>query len=432
MKQYDCNQDCYDVGETALPSLSRLLLVVVLVLFSFFAWAFFSEISQHVRGQGRVIPSGKIRNIQHLEGGIIREILVQEGDFVKSGQDLFVIDNMDASTSLNEALIKKNELEIHLVRLSAEKNGYIDPVFPEHLATTYSDIVKAETQLFEARKRAFERAVNVLEDQKEQKRLKLANLVENGRNLEAELAVALQQLRLNEKLVEAGSVSQSKYLDAQSRVGDFRTRIAQIEKEIPVLVSEEKEIKNKLGQARKRNESDIIEEINEASFEKRQIEERLNSFDDKVSRSRIVSPVSGIVNTRYVDTIGGVVGPGEVIADILPVSEQLVVEGQISTDDRAKIYPGLPVKIRLSAYDFRQNNAIDGHLSGISADSFMDQQGHSFYKIKVAIKTDVLPEDTEVFPGMIVDLNIMAERVTVLEALLKPFLNIKNNALRKM
>jgi len=432
MKQRYLRQDNGADGKKNAPITFDLLFVIILIISSFFLWANLSEITQHVRGQGRIIPLGKIRNVQHLEGGIIREILIKEGDRVKAGQELFIIDNIDASTNRNDALIKGNELEIRVVRLKAEKDNYSVPVFSEHLKKLYPQILVAEQELFQARKQAFKKEIDVLEDQRQQKRLKLDNLSEMSTNLRAENAVALKQLYLNEKMVKVGSVSQSKYLDSQSRVQNFQTRISQIEKEIPIIDAEIKEIQNKLEQTYKENEAKIIEETNKTSFEKKQIDGRLKSFDDKVSRARVTAPVTGIINARYIDTIGGVIGPGKIMADILPTSEQLEIEGKITTNDRPKIYLGLPVKIRLSAYDTRRTNAIDGTLTGISADSFTDQRGQSFYKIKVFIKSEEMPENMKIFPGMMADLHITAGRVTILKALLKPFMDLKNNALRKI
>jgi adhesin transport system membrane fusion protein len=411
---------------------SGLLFVLLFIIVSFFVWASMSDIVQHVQGQGRVIPSGKTRSVQHLEGGIVREILVKESDSVVVGQELFVIDNINASTNRNEAQLKENELGIRLVRLRAEQDGYVAPRFSDELTRVYPQIVKAEMQLFQARAKEFENEIGVLDEQVKQKHLRLESSQEILRNLKSELNIALEQLNLNKKMFEAGSVSRSKYLDAQSRVSNFRTRIAQMSKEIPVIRAEKSEVQSKLVQAQQQNEAEIIEEINSVAFEQKQVVERLGNFNDRVSRTKVLAPVHGVVNARYIDTVGGVVQPGAIMADILPLEEKLLVEGQVSTEDRQKIYLGLPVKIRLSAYDFKRTGAVDGVLKQISADSFADQQGRHFYKIKVEIDAGALPAGVGIFSGMVVDLNVTVGRVSVLEAILRPFLSIKNQAFKKM
>lgn len=406
------------------------ILMITLLLCAFFVWAYASEISQHVNGQGRVIPSGKTRTVQHLEGGIIAKILAKEGDIIEADQPLFVIDNLGVNTERNEAQIKLHQLESRLIRLSAEKDNADTLSFPEDLKNQYPEILKSEVELFDARKEEFEKKMQGLKDQIDQKRLKLENLENTRGNLGAELSVAYKQRDLNQKLFAAGSVSQSAYLDAQSKVSNFQTRISSIKKEIPVVRSEEAEIKSKLEQTHKEHEAQIIEDINKAAFERRQLIERLEQFDDKISRSRVLAPVRGILNVRYFDTIGGVVSPGGIMAEILPSNERLVIEGRISTEDRPKIYTGLPVSVRSSAYDFRKNAIIKGTLEKIGADSVQDNQGMPYYKITVVIDQEAMPKDIEIFPGMIVDVNVIVDRITILEAILKPFLDIQKNALR--
>ncbi len=406
------------------------IILIAMLISCFFAWAYFSEISQHVNGQGRIIPSGKTRTVQHLEGGIIADILVKEGDTVKSGQPLFIIHNFSVNKERNEAQIKLHQIESRIIRLSAEKDNADTLVFPDDLKKQYPKILKSEIALFDARKKEFENKLQVLKDQIDQKRLKLENLENTHRNLGTELSVAIKQRDLNKKLFSAGSVSQSTYLDTQSKVSNFKTRISSIKKEIPVVLSEKSEIQSKLKQTYKEYEAQIIEDLNKAAFERRQIIERLEQFDDKISRSTVSAPVSGILNIRYFNTIGGVVNPGGIMAEILPSKEQLVIEGRILTQDRPKIYIGLPVNIRSSAYDFRKNAIIKGRLEKISADSLQDTQGMPYYKITVIIDQKNMPENIKIFPGMVVDLNVIVDRITILNAILNPILEIQKNALR--
>jgi len=408
----------------------NVIYAICALLIIFFIWAFLSEISQHVKGYGQIIPSGKTRTIQHLEGGIISEIFVSEGDKVEKGQPLFTINSLIANTEQNEAKIKLHELESRFIRLQAQQKNQDELIFPLHLKENYPDIIQAETDLFRSQQQEFKERVRGFEDQINQKKLKLESLANTRANLQSELAVAIKQRDLNEKLYSVGSVSQSKYLDAESRVGNFKTRISGIKREIPVVRAEQAEIKSKLAQAYNEYESDILEEMNKTSFEKKQITERIEKLSDKVARSNVVSPVDGILNVRYFDTIGGVVNAGGTMAEIAPMNEQLIVEGRISTENRPKIYIGLPVNIRSSAYDFKKNSVIKGKLTSIGADSITDQQGVQYYKITAVIDSDGIPDDIEIFSGMVVDMNIVIGHVTVLQAILKPFLDIKNNALR--
>lgn len=408
----------------------NVVIVISSLLVVFFAWAYFSNIAQYVSGYGRIIPSGKTRTVQHLEGGIINTILVQEGDRVEKDQPLFIIDNIATNSNRNEAKIKFHQLESRLIRLQAEKNNEDSLVFPENLISDYPNIIVVEEDLFFARRNEFKNKVNGLNEQINQKDLRLDNLRSTRNNLQSELSVAVQQSELNEKLFNGGSVSQSTYLDAQSRVNNFRTRISSVSKEIPITLAEKTEIETKIKEAHNEYQADIIEDISKASFEQKQLLGKIDKFDNQISRSTVTAPVSGILNVRYFDTIGGVVQPGGAMAEILPLEEKLVVEGQVSTKDRPKIYTGLPVTVRSNAFDFRKDNIISGTLQQISADSFTDQQNNSFYKVIVVIDRNSLPKDIELFSGMIVDINIVVDKVSILQILLKPFWDTLDDSLR--
>jgi len=232
--------------------------VICVLLIVFFIWAFLSEISQHVRGYGQIIPSGKTRTVQHLEGGIISEIFVSEGDKVAKGQPLFTINSLIANTEQNEAKIKLHELESRFIRLQAQQKKQDNLIFPDHLKQGYADIIQAETDLFRSQQAEFKERVQSFEDQINQKKLKLESLANTRANLQSELSVAVKQRDLNKKLYSVGSLSQSKYLEAESRVGNFKTRISGVKREIPVVKAEQAEIKSKLAQIYKEYESDIL------------------------------------------------------------------------------------------------------------------------------------------------------------------------------
>ena len=145
----------------------------------------------------------------------------------------------------------------------------------------------------------------------------------------------------------------------------------------------------------------------------------------------ITSPVKGIVNKIYVNTIGGVVAPGSVLAEIIPIGETLVVEGKIATNDRGKIWLGLPVVMKVTAYDYSTFGGIKGELTHISADSFIDNRNNEFYQVRVTLDADKLSDSEPIYPGMTVNLNIVSSKVSVLRSILKPLWNIKDEAMRE-
>lgn len=408
------------------------LLIMVSLILIFTGWAYVSKIDEHVRGTGRVIPAGKARTIQHLEGGIVNKILAEEGDQVAAGATLFTIQNKRAESSRNEIEIDLTTQEIKKHRLLTELEDVDEITFDKALTESYASVIESETQQFRARRNEFLEKLSGIREQIRQKELRLADLNAQVTNLNAELDVAQEQFEIKERLYEAGATSRSQYLEAQSRVRNFTTRIGQVKKEIPVVVAEFSELQKRLSETREKQNADVTEDLTDVNVEIKKLQERLNALTDEVNRTEIKSPINGVVNKIFMNTRGGVMQPGQPLAEIIPVDELLIIEGQISTDDRGKIWPGLPVTAKITAYDYTIYGGLKGELTYISADSFIDKKGQEFYQIRVELKSDKLKDDQPIFPGMTADLNVIAGQTTILKAILKPFISIRENALKEL
>lgn len=410
----------------------RLPLIAVTVFLLFFIiWASFSSIDQQVSGVGRIIPAGKSRVIQHLEGGIVDEILVHEGQQVTPDQPLFTISNSRAKSDLQEIYVDVKSLEIRQKRLQAELAGEETVVFEKELNDNYKQIIEAELMLFHSRKRESEEKIKGISERLRQKKLKLEDLRARLRNLSEESAIAQRQNAIKKKLHESGASSESQYLDTQSQVKNFETRMGEVEKEIPITEAEYTEVLNLIEETKQNVKSAILDDLNKVNIELKKYQERVVGAKDQVARTTIKSPIKGIVNKVNINTIGGVIAPGQVVAEIIPLDEALVVEGMLSTDDRGKVWPSLPVKVKVKAYDYSIYGGIDGVLTQVSADSLIDGKGQEFYRINVDLKSNKLPGDKLLYPGMMVDLNILTGKVSVMQALLRPLLHIRDTALRE-
>lgn len=409
-----------------------VLWLVVAFIGIFFWWASTTEIEQHVRGAGRVVPAGKLRTIQHLEGGIIQDILVEEGQSVERGQVLFTVSNKRAQSELEEFKIAREALRIKQLRLEAELKNADRVDYDRAVEREYPGIVESERQLFHARQSEFREKMEGIKKRMQQKTLKLDEMQTNIRNLDKELAVASEQLKIKTRLRNSGAISRSQYLEAESAVKNFETRIARIQKEIPITKTELSELVSLLEETRQNWFSTVGEELNGVKVDIKKLNERIQALQDEVTRRAITSPIRGVVNKRYVNTIGGVIQPGESLAEIIPVDETLIVEGRISTDDRGKVWPGLDVVAKITAYDYSIYGGVKGKLTYISADSFIDNNNKEFYAIRVELSTNNLANDKPIFPGMTAELNILASKVSVLHVLLKPFWRTQENALREL
>lgn len=411
----------------------RILLVMVsLLVCSFFVWAKFTEIDQQVHGTGRVITSGKIRTIQHLEDGLVKEILVKEGQSVQAGDILFRLTNVSAESEMKEISVSSSALMIRRLRLEAERDSKKVLVFEKDIIAGNEETVKSEEHIFLARKAELEGKLKGLQKRIKQKTLKLDDLSSTVKNLKEERSISQEQLSIKNKLYKSGAVSRSQYLDAQSTVRSFDTKISKAMKEIPIIRSERSEIENILEEAKQGWRSNIVEELNAVNLDINKFNERIVTSSDAVSRTAIRAPINGIVNKLHVNTIGGVIQSGQVLAEIIPVKEMLVIEGEISTVNRGKIWLGLPVAVNVTAYDYSIYGSLQGLLTYISADSFVDEQGYSYYQVRITLENTMLSEDKPIISGMSVDLNVLAGKISVLRALLRPLDQIRENALREI
>ena len=404
------------------------LMVVMAFIAAFFVWASIAEIDQQVIATGRVIPAGKARSIQHLEGGIINGIEIKEGQLVEEGDVLFYVGNQKAQSDLQEAKIVRDALFLREQRLQAEQAGADEVDFEPAYAKKFPNIVQTERDLFEARKQAFAEQISGLQKQLRQKELKLDDLYTRINDLGEELDVIEEQLAIKQKLLNSGAISRSVYLETESRARNFETRINAAKKEVPITKSELQEVYSNIEEERQNNNAEIIEDLKDVRLDISTMTERIKALQDEVSRTAIRSPIKGIVNKLYINTIGGVISPGQTLADLVPLEETLVIEGRVATNDRGKIYSGLIVNAKIRAYDYTVYGGMTGELTQISADSFIEKDGSEYYRIRVTLTTSQLSADKPIYPGMTADLNILAGKTTVLSAILKPYKRIRDTA----
>lgn len=409
-----------------------LLYTVIALLICFFGWAAFSEIDQQVRATGRIIPSGQAKLIQHLEGGIVDKILVKEGQRVQQGDPLFQVRNQSASSELEGSRIALQALEIRLKRLQAELEGKEEfSLESETSGEGLEEIAKNEVLLFKSRIQAFKEKVGVFRERENQKSLKLDEMKAQLANLQAERRIAQDQHAINEKLKLSGAISESRYLDSKSRVSDFNTRIGSIEKMIPVTQAELDEVKNQTGELTERLKTEILDEMNKVELDRQKLQEKMKADRDQVDRTALSAPVTGLVNKIYINTLGGVVKPGALLAEIIPLEDSLIVEARMQTKDRGLVWNGLPARVKISAYDSAVYGTLKGTISEISADSLTDDSGAVFYRVKIALDQDSVKGFEPIYPGMSVEANILSGKTSVLRAILKPLLRLQQNALRE-
>ena len=431
-KRYTAGLD--DLGNANPVSSVRrhlTLLSVVIMTTSFLAWAGVSEIDQHVRATGRVVPAGNARTVQHLEGGIILKILVAEGDEVKAGEPLFQIANTRVRTTLQEGEMQKLSLLVRRQRLLTEADGEDELHYSDYLQDAQPDFVKAESELFALRRQEHMEQIKGLATRVEQKRLEVNSLHQRIDNMDTELTVLNRQVEIKKDLLESGVVSEASYLEVEGSLARLKTSLGNTRMQVPIVEAEMAEVVSEIEESRRQYTLQAKTELNDVEVNLKGLDERLAALTDEVERSQITSPINGRVNKLYMNTVGGVSQPGAAMAEITPDREALVVEGTMSTEDRGKVWPELKTITHISAYDHAMYGGLSGSLSYISPDTFTNMESDEFYKIRVALDADRFDDERLVRPGMTAQINILTGKITVLNALLKPFTRLRSNALRE-
>lgn len=392
-------------------------------------WAALASLDIIVRTEGRIIPAGKSQIIQHLEGGIVRQLLVQEGEVVRAGQPLMELSDIQARSSLGQEQTKLAALRGREARLLAELNGLDAIVFPPGLDDP--DVRRAETDAWRARRARLAEEIRVLNDQGAQKRGEIAESGSRRQNLVNELEVAQRQQRVIEGLRKEGAASELEALESQLRTQRLSSQIAEASAAIPRLRAGEAETASRVAEVRARFRSEASSELTQvrADLEKSTLEVGTNA--DRLNRNSVRAPVSGFINRLAVTTVGGVVRPGEVLMEITPNDQRVVIEARARPNDRANLHRGLPARIRLGAYDYATFGALDGEVAEVSADTLIDDKEGRFYRVRIeATPTPGSRQPGEIVPGMSVSADIVVGKRTVLSYVLSPLLKFRDGAFR--
>jgi HlyD family type I secretion membrane fusion protein len=404
---------------------------IVLFLVLFLVWASIMEIGEFVRAFGKVVPSGQVKRIQHLEGGIISEILVKEGQIVRKGDTIYRVRNEAAISNLGELqvdLYSKMSVE---ARLKAEISGMDNIQFPVEVTQKYPKIIDNELKLFSQRKNNFKNTLDVVLQQLEQKRLSLKESRAREKNLSLQMQFQQQQVEMLTQLVKSGAGSEKELIDSKIRSQDTLTQLEDVQNRMNTIEKEVAEVEARVEETKTRYSVDLQTELSVTLIEIEKLKEQINASLDRVTRTDVLSPVDGLIKSLAVSTIGGVIGSGDVIAEIIPTNDTLVIESRVRPEDRGRLFPGMPANLKITAYDSSIHGGIIGTIKDISADTFIDEGTRSpYYLVRIEANTqNGFGGNKPIYPGMIAEVNIVAGKRTVLVYLLKPILKVIDNAL---
>ena len=402
---------------------------IMLFFIAFITWSTFSEIDEVVRGTGKVVPSGQTKVLQNLEGGIISEINVQEGETVKKGQIIYTLSNEFFKADSKSKEIDLLAFKASEIRLTASINEKEEIVFPKELEEKIPDIINNEKQIFLEDLYNRRTKIDIAKDQLNQKKFKLKEAQTKFDNLSLELDLAQANMKIQESLYKKKVVSKKEYINELSKKQNIVTKLSETRNSIPIIKEEIQEAKKKIETVKSDIRTKHLQKYSSLKTEINKLVEKNKANTDREIRKDVVSPVNGVVNKLYFYTVGGIVKPGDKMAEITPLEDALTIEARVNTSDRALIWTGQDISVEITAYDFSKFGLLNGKLISISPDSFEDRNGNVFYLVKVKADVNEFAPDLPILPGMVANINILTGKKTILQYILKPLKDIRKNAL---
>ena len=418
----------------AFAYLVSVIIVVLMVIF--LVWATFTRLDEVTRGMGQVIPSQRVQVIQNLEGGILEEIMVQENQIVEKGDVLVRIDNSMVASQLRDVSGRNAANTRH--RLPGSKRKARAGHSPYRRGCSRA-IRRSPTIKPRFTRRASSRSSRnsaCCSRSSSRSGKEIAEMQSRLAQLERNLGLTRQQRDLAKPLVDQGVYPKVDFLALEREVSNLQGDIDALRLGIPRARSAAEEIRRRMSQRQAEYKAQSLDELNRRRVELKSLNEMMSPGQDRVTRTDVRSPVRGTVKQLNLNTLGGVVKPGEPIMEIVPLDDTLLIEeARVRPADIAFLRPGQKAMVKITAYDFSIYGGLDGVVEAISADTIQDEKGEHFYRVeKLRTQTGTLSyrgENLPIIPGMTASVDILTGKKSVLSYLLKPILKMKQNALRE-
>ncbi|XJV51118.1 HlyD family type I secretion periplasmic adaptor subunit [Pseudomonas cichorii] len=396
-------------------------------------WAHYAVLQEVTTGEGKAIPSSKVQVIQNLEGGIVTEIFVREGQVVNKGDTLLRLDDTRFLSNRGESEVDRLTLTAQVERLAAEAEGR-PLLLPQELLDKAPQVAADERALYESRQRRLDGEQRTLNEQLRQKTQELAEFRSRQEQFRNSLALVQQELDMSIPLVGSGAVSPVEILRLKRNAVEMRGSMNANTLAIPRAEAAINETRSRIQESELTFRSEASHELNEKRADLAKISANRIAIDDRMTRTTVTSPVRGIVKTLKINTIGGVVQPGSDLLEIVPLEDNLLIEARVRPQDVAFLHPGQKAMVKFSAYDYTIYGGLPARLEMIGADTVTDDKGNSFYLIQVRTDRNHLGGDDRpllIIPGMVATVDIITGEKSVMDYLLKPVLKGGSEALRE-
>lgn len=413
---------------------SLLLGAIIAFLLIAVGWAAMTEIDDVTRGDGRIVPSQNIQVVQAAEAGVLQALHVAEGDVVDPGALLMELDRTLMASQLDQERQRAVSLMARIARLEAELADAEALVLPPELVRASPTVAANEVALFAARRSELLAELDVLERQRLQRRQDQQEGQVDLFTARETLALIGEEVAIMAPLVERRVEPETTMLALRRSLAEWQGREVRASAALVRLGAALDEIDDRVAALRARAQAEARAEMALATGELAELETRLPALEQRVTRAELRAPVRGIVNRIMLTTLGGVAQAGEALVEIVPIDDALLVETYLRPSDIAFLFPGQPVKVRITAYDASRYGSLDGEIVRIGADAVQrpDRDEQAFV-VQVRTSTNILDADgaaVEIVPGMVTQVDILAGRKTVLDYITQPVVRVRDRALR--
>ncbi len=416
-----------------LPGWRLVAWPVMILMAVAIIWANFAKLDEVAVTTGLVIPLGKVKVVQHLEGGIIEELFVAEGDIVKQGQTLLQLDVASTGTNSEELQVRLDSQVLVKARLTAEAEGG-NLEFPPETSKRQPAIVSAQRQAFQARKRELNSTLSVMREQIKQRELEVQELNARRKAVERNFNLASERLKMSKSLLAEGLTAKMEHLELEAEVENLDGEMKSLAPSLPKAQAAIEEARQRLEETEGRFRREAQEELGRTEQEIARIHELLSQAAEKGGRAEIKSPIDGIVKNMRYNTIGGVVRPGEPILELVPTGEQLVIDVKLNPIDRGYVTENQKAVVKISTYDYARYGGLNGFVKQVAPDSSTDENGAPYFRVIVQTDKNYLGSqegELPITPGMQATVDIHTGRKSVIDYLIKPVLKLRHEAFRE-
>ena len=399
------------------------VMVAVLVV-----WAAFAQLDEVTRGEARVVPTSQLQVVQSVDGGVVEEIAVREGQTVEAGALLLRVDPTRFVSTLLESRASAQALQARAARLEALTRGGEFAVAPE-LERDIPDIVGHERRLFESSRAGIQEQIAIARQQLSQRQQEMNEVRARREQATRSFELAMRELEVTRPLVRSGAVSDVDILRLERDVARMRGDRDQAGAQVLRVQAAITEAEGKVREVELAVRNQWRNELSETMSKLGSLSEGARGLQDRVKHSEIRAPVRGTVKRLLVNTVGGVVQPGKEVVEIVPLDDALILEAKVKPKDIAFLRPQQPAVVKFTAYDYAIYGGLDAVVEHIAADTLSDEDGNTYYIVRVRTLRSSLGEGLPIIPGMVAEVDILTGKKTVLSYLFKPVLRAKANAL---